>query len=266
MSLYYCSLASGSSGNCHFISSKKAKILLDAGMSRKYIRDSLEAIGENIEDIDGIFITHEHSDHIKGLKVILKNYDIIVHMSERVFENIKDKFREEDLCKIEFISSDEELVIKDIKIKSFKTSHDSVDPMGYNFLYKDKKLSIVTDVGIMTDEIIESLRNSNFLVIESNHDVNMLMYGAYPFYLKKRILSEVGHLSNDAAAETVYEIFKDGKLKNVVLAHLSKENNVPELAHLTVQRYLESMNVSISKDLNLDLTYRDKVSKLYRIV
>ena len=266
MALNYCSLASGSSGNCHFVSSDSTRLLLDFGMSHRYVKKALEGIGENIESIEGVFITHEHSDHIKGLKTFLKKHDIPVYMNECTCEKVKEKIREEDFHKIIITDKNINIFIGDIKIINFDISHDAVHPTGYNFTCGDKKLSIVTDIGIMTDEIINSLDDSNFLVIEANHDVNMVMFGSYPYYLKRRILSNVGHLSNDAAAETVLRIFKKGKLKNVVLAHLSKENNIPELAQLTVKKHLEDHGVNTESDINLDLAYRDKAGKFYRIV
>lgn len=266
MALNYCSLASGSSGNCHFISSENTKILLDVGMSHRYIKNSLEAIGESIDQINGVLITHEHSDHIKGLKMILKKQLIPVYMTENTFMQIKEKIREEDVHKIIIIESEMEMMLGDIKVRSFDISHDAIDPKGYNFYYSDKKLSIVTDIGIMSEAVIENLQESNFLVIESNHDVNMVLHGSYPYYLKRRILSENGHLSNDDAAKTIHNVFQSGHLKNVVLAHLSKENNVPELAHLTVKKYLEEKGIDTETDINLDLSYRDKIGKFYRIV
>lgn len=266
MALNYCSIASGSSGNCHFISTDSTKLLLDVGMSYRYIKKSLEAIGESVEEIDGIFITHEHSDHIKGLPMILKKQKIPVYITERTLNQIKDKIREEDYNKVVLVDANIEMNIGDILIQSFEISHDAVEPKGYSFLHQDKKLSIVTDIGIMTEEVVEHIKNSNFLVIECNHDVNMLMVGPYPYYLKRRIMSEIGHLSNDDAAITIHKVFQSGKLKNVVLAHLSKENNMPEIAHLTVKKYLEERGVDTESQVNLDLTYRDKIGKFYRIV
>ncbi|MEA3423959.1 MAG: MBL fold metallo-hydrolase [Bacillota bacterium] len=266
MALNYCSIASGSSGNCHFVSSDKAKILLDFGMSHRYVKKALEEIGENIESIESVFITHEHSDHVKGLKTFLKKHEIPVYMNECTYEKAKGKIREEDLYKIIITDKNINMIIGDIKIVNFDISHDAAHPTGYSFACEDKKLSIVTDIGVITDEIISVLDDSNFLVIEANHDVNMVMFGAYPYYLKRRILSDVGHLSNDDAAETVLRVFKKGILKNVVLAHLSKENNIPELAQLTVKKYLEDHGVDTESDINLDLSYRDKTGKFYRIV
>ncbi|MBN2260772.1 MAG: MBL fold metallo-hydrolase [Clostridiales bacterium] len=266
MTLSYCSLASGSAGNCHFISTETTHIILDFGMSTRYVKNSLEAIGFDIADVQGVFITHEHSDHIKGLKTFIKNYNIPVYMNKCTFDFVKEKVREEDWDKVIIVEGNIDMIIGDISIVNFDISHDAAHPTGYNFFHMDKKLSIVTDIGIMTDEVVSFLEQSNFLVIEANHDVNMLMFGPYPYYLKRRINSEIGHLSNEEAAKTVFKVYKTGKLKNVVLAHLSRENNMPELAHLTVQKYLEENGVDTDVDINLDLTYRDKTGKFYRIV
>lgn len=266
MSMNYCSLASGSSGNSHYISTENTKILLDVGMSHRYIKKALESIGESIESVDGIFITHEHTDHIKGLPMILKKQKIPVFITEPTFEKIKTKIREEDMDQVIIVNSQTNLSIGDVAIQAFDISHDAADPKGYVFRHQDKKLSIVTDIGTMTDQIVEFITGSNFLVIEANHDVNMVMYGAYPYYLKRRILSEFGHLSNEDAAKTILKVYKSGSLKNVVLAHLSKENNLPELAHLTVKRLLEEKGIDTDQEINLDLTYRDRIGKFYRII
>jgi phosphoribosyl 1,2-cyclic phosphodiesterase len=266
MSFNYCSLASGSSGNCHFIATDTTKILLDVGMSHRYIKKSLESIGESIDQIDGIFITHEHSDHIKGLPMVLKKQEIPVYMTEKTFEKVKSKIREEDLEKVILTHAEISRGIGDIQIESFPISHDAVDPKGYIFLNAHQKLGIVTDVGVMTDAILDKLIDTNFLVLEANHDVNMVLHGAYPYYLKQRILSDYGHLSNENAARTIERVFESGRLKNVVLAHLSKENNIPELAHLTVQRFLEEKGIDTDREINLDLSYRDRIGKFYRIV
>lgn len=266
MTMNYCSLASGSSGNSHFIATEQTRILLDVGMSHRYIKKALESIGESIESVNGVLITHEHTDHIKGLPMVLKKHGMPVYMTEPTFEKIKSKIREEDLDQVVILGAGQPLNIGDVRIQPFDISHDAVDPKGYVFTHEDKKLSIVTDIGIMTEEVVASISGSNFLVIESNHDVNMVMYGAYPFYLKRRILSEHGHLSNEDAAKTIYRVYESGSLKNVVLAHLSKENNVPELAHLTVRRFLEEKGIDTEVQINLDLTYRDRIGKFYRII
>ncbi|OPL07914.1 MAG: hypothetical protein AVO33_03330 [delta proteobacterium ML8_F1] len=266
MAINYCSLASGSSGNCHFIGTQTTRILVDIGMSHRYVKKALASIGEAIETIDGILLTHEHSDHIKGLKTTLKKEDLKVYVNRKTFECLKEKVREEDLDKFVIFDKYVDFTLGDLEISSFEILHDAVDPLGYRFTHGGKILSVVTDIGAMTDAVLSKIRQSDFLVLESNHDVNMLMYGAYPYPLKRRIAGDRGHLSNMEAAKTVFEVFKWGNLKSVVLAHLSKDNNMPELAKLTVQKYLEERGIDTEYEINLDLSYRDKIGKVYRIV
>jgi phosphoribosyl 1,2-cyclic phosphodiesterase len=266
MAINYCSLASGSSGNCHFVGSETTRILVDVGMSHRYIKKALESIGQSIDQIDGIVLTHEHIDHIKGLKTTVKKEDLKVYVNRKTFECLKEKVREEDLEKFVIFEKFVDLTLGDIQIKSFEILHDAVDPLGYRFCHGGKTLSIVTDIGAMTDSVKANILPSDFLVLESNHDVNMLLYGSYPYPLKRRIMGERGHLSNEDAAKTVFEVFKQGRLKSVVLAHLSKDNNMPELARLTMQKYLEERGVDTEYEINLDLRYRDKIGKVSRIV
>lgn len=265
MSLKFCSLASGSSGNSQYIATDSTGILVDAGLSGKYIKGALENIDVDISTITGLLVTHEHSDHIKGIGVLMRRYSVPLYITEKTWEAMKTKIGEVSPDKVIFIDKGTEFEIGDITVKSYEVTHDAIDPVGYTFRYKDMKVSIATDLGHITEEIINEIKDSDLLLLESNHDIEMLKMGSYPYYLKRRILSEHGHLSNVTCGETVVDVVKRGRVKNVLLGHLSKENNFPELAFETVKNIVEASEIKIGEDINIDMTYRDRVSRLYNI-
>lgn len=265
MSFYFCSLASGSSGNCQYVASDRTGLLVDVGMSGKYIKSSLESIDVDINRLSGILLTHEHTDHISGLGVIMRRHKIPLYATERTWEAIKDKIGVVDFSLLNLYDKIETLEIGDITVQSARVTHDAVDPLCYAFMHGGAKIAIATDLGTISDEVIEKFKDSDLLMIESNHDIEMLKVGPYPHYLKRRILSEYGHLSNEDAGYITRELMTFGKIKHVLLAHLSKENNFPDLAYETVRGILEEANIRDGIDLNLDLTYRDKVGKAYKL-
>ena len=266
MALSFCSLASGSSGNCQFVGSETTRILVDAGMSGKYIKASLETIHVDIHSINGILITHEHSDHISGLGVLMRKFKLPLYVTEKTWEAIQTKVGEIDPALLHVYETIDSLTIGDIQIHATRITHDAVDPLCYTFTNEQSKIGIATDLGAINDSVIENFKDCDLLMIESNHDIEMLKIGPYPIYLKRRILSEFGHLSNEDAGYIAKEIIDYGVAKNILLGHLSKENNFPDLAYETVRGILESGGIIVGKDINLDLTYRDKVGKLYKIV
>ena len=266
MSLSFCSLASGSSGNCQFVESNTTRLLVDAGMSGKYIKNSLETINVKIESINGILLTHEHADHISGLGVLMRKFKIPLYVTKKTWEAVRLKVGEVDEALVNQFETIESLMIGDICVKGTRITHDAVDPLCYTFTHNNSKIGIATDLGAISDEVIEQFKDCDLLMLESNHDIEMLKIGPYPMYLKRRILSELGHLSNEDAGYIAREIIQHGVAKNILLAHLSKENNFPDLAFETVKGILEAEDIIIGKDVSLDMTYRDKVGKLYRIV
>lgn len=235
-------------------------------MSGKYIKSSLETINVKIETINGILLTHEHADHISGLGVLMRKFKLPLHVTHKTWEAVKIKIGVVDEALLNLYESIESIVIGDITVQGIRITHDAVDPLCYTFKNRNSKIGIATDLGAISDEVIDAFKDCDLLMIESNHDIEMLKIGPYPLYLKRRILSEHGHLSNEDAGYIAREIIKYGTAKNILLAHLSKENNFPDLAYETVRGILESDQIIIGKDINLDLTYRDKVGKLYRIV
>jgi phosphoribosyl 1,2-cyclic phosphodiesterase len=266
MALSFCSLASGSSGNCQLVASETTRLLVDAGMSGKYIKTSLDNIDVRIETINGILLTHEHADHISGLGVLMRRYKMPLYVTEKTWEAVKPKIGAVDPSLLHVYEEIDNIEIGDIRIQSAKITHDAVDPRCYAFINENTKIGIATDLGTISDEVIEKFKDCDLLMIESNHDIEMLKTGSYPMVLKRRILSEFGHLSNEDAGFIAKEIIGYGVTKHILLAHLSKENNFPDLAYETVRGILEENMIIPGKDIVLDLTYRDKVGKLYKIM
>ncbi|MBI6872916.1 MBL fold metallo-hydrolase [Clostridium aciditolerans] len=256
--MIFCSLYSGSSGNSLFVSSDKAKVLIDAGLPGKSIENALLNIGHNAKDIDAIFVTHEHIDHTKGVGVLSRKYDIPIYANSPTWEAMSGtigKIKEHNINVIDssYIS------VKDMDVLSYKISHDAAAPSGYALQYKDKKVCIATDLGFFSDEVNTALKDADVVLLESNHDVEMLKFGPYPYNLKRRILSDIGHLSNEDCGKAIVDITND-KFKKIILGHLSKTNNYPELAYQTVLNVLTSAGVKLDKDLSLSMAKRDMPS------
>ena len=202
----FCSLYSGSSGNSIFIASDNAKVLIDAGLAGKKIDDALKHIGEESSSIDGIFITHEHIDHIKGVGVLSRKYDIPIYANDNtwaVMEKNIGKIKEHNIRIMDRRSS---ITINDLEIRSFNIPHDAIAPVGYTVSYAGKNASVVTDFGVFTEEIRDNIIDSDIILLESNHDVNMLRMGPYPYKLKLRVLGENGHLSNEDCGSAIVSL------------------------------------------------------------
>lgn len=251
-------LASGSTGNSTFIKCGTQKFLVDAGISARRIKLALESLGYNIEDIDGIFITHEHTDHVKGLVTLTKKYKLPIFARPKTWSNMKNRESISQSSQKEIVNS---LLIGDIKVETFNISHDAIDPVGFNFFYQDIKCTVATDLGFVTDTVKEALDNSDIIVFESNHDPDMLEKGAYPWHLKKRIMSNRGHLSNIDAAWTLARLNRKAKT-HVFLAHLSQENNLPYLAEQTIKDILEKQGICTVNEISLQLTYPNQIASM----
>lgn len=264
MKIKFCSLSSGSSGNCQYIEANNTRILIDAGFSGKRIETLLGSIDVCAKTIDAIFVTHEHIDHCKGVGVLSRRYDIPIYANKDTFmgmEKIIGILKEEN---IKVFNTGENLTFKDLEIHPFSTFHDALDPVGYSVYYKDKKISIITDTGRVNSEIIEKIKGSNLYLLESNHDVEMLKFGSYPYYLKQRIMSSQGHLSNDDAATVLCDILTREK-EIVLLCHLSQDNNAPCLAIQTVTNTLKDKGIDVLKDIKLGLSHRDRATEVFSI-
>jgi len=260
-------IASGSSGNCVYVGSQRAHLLVDTGISCKRIEEGLNELDITGNDIDGILITHEHVDHIGGLGVICRKLSIPVYATSATIEAIKAYDRlgkvEEDI--FHPIEADKELFIKDICVHPFRISHDAADPVGYTFSEGNTKVAVATDMGTYNDYTIENLKNCDALLVEANHDIRMLQVGPYPYVLKQRILSDKGHLSNEASGRLVSDILHDN-LKRIMLGHLSKENNMPELAYETVRLEIEmGENTYKASDFDICVAERDTLSRIFEL-
>lgn len=238
----FSSLGSGSSGNSSYIEMGNKKFLVDAGFSGKKIAEKLNNIEKRIEDITGIFVTHEHSDHIQGLGVVSRKYDIPIYLHEMTYSVIREKIGKIDKKNLNFIREDK-VVIGDCVINNFEVMHDAKKCLGYTFEYGEKKLSYASDVGCVNNIIKENLKNSDVIVLESNYDYNMLMTGPYHWELKNRVKGRNGHLSNAEASKLIAQVLNE-KLKKVYLMHISKDNNTPELAYNALYEILERENKS----------------------
>lgn len=232
-----CVLASGSKGNSSYIETNQTKSLVDIGMSAGYIAKSLKNIGVNPSDIQRIFITHTHTDHIAGLKVFLKKYHPTVYLTEKMEKELG--FDIDDKVYI-----DEGVSIADLDVGVVKTSHDAADSNGYVFSSLNKSIVYITDTGYIHVKNFDKLKNKSVYVFESNHDIRMLKEGKYPYYLQQRILSDKGHLSNKDSAYYLSEFIGDNTEK-IILIHLSEENNKPEVALKTLLDTLEKKNIRI---------------------
>lgn len=267
MAVKFATIASGSSGNSIFAGTKSTKILIDAGLSGKKIQKGLSDIGVKGEEIDGIFITHEHIDHIHGAGILSRRFDIPIYATEGTWKGMLSSIGKIKPENMRIISKNKSFEFKDLIIKPYSIPHDAIEPVGYSVMADRFKISVATDIGHVTEEIMENIKDCDLLLLESNHDIDMLKNGTYPYPLKKRILGENGHLSNDTAGKLLaWVICQNSRLRNVFLGHLSKENNTPVTAFETVKGILDEYNIETGKEVNLYLASRDKVERLIELV
>lgn len=257
----FCSIYSGSSGNCLYVGSDRTKILIDAGLSGKRIQEGLNTAGINPTDIDAIIITHEHDDHIKSAGILSRRFNIPIYANTNTWEAMINSLGSVAEENIKVFNGYSPFEIGDITVLPYEIPHDAAQPCGYNFVKGKAKLSIATDIGYASENIKNNIKDSDFIFLESNHDIEMLKVGPYPYPLKLRILGERGHLSNEAAGKAIVEIL-NSRIKKVMLGHLSKTNNYPELALRTVLSELEMNGIKDGKDVDIDIAYRDKVGRM----
>ena len=262
--LRFISFASGSSGNCYFLGTQLGGILIDAGISPRRIRRHLKTIGLDFENIYGVFITHDHADHIKGVGALGERYNIPIYSTQLIHKGIGKNYsvtQTLDSSK-RYINKGEPLNVFEFKITAFQVAHDGTDNVGYFVEYGDKRFTIVTDIGCIDEFSEPYILRANYLVIEANHDVQMLKTGTYPNRLKKRISSNRGHLSNVAAGEFLANNFHS-ELKYIFLCHLSKDNNTPKIAYDTVHDCLHENGIQTGRDVELVVLTRTTPSDLY---
>ena len=277
MSLKIASLASSSSGNCYLVVTDSTTILLDCGISVKRIKENLGIKGLELSDIDCVLVTHEHVDHVKSLKTLLKKApEAVVYASEGTYRGIREKY--EDIAvqlvilgddRVRTVKGGAPFTVGDIEVLPFNVSHDTNEPVAYRFKTEDACVSVVTDTGYVSDEIFEAVKDSDVLVAESNHEPEILLYGRYPYPVKQRILSDYGHLSNEACAGLLAKVLKyrEGKDRElrVFLAHLSTENNTPEQAMLTVGNILEEEGFYLGRHYTMETLRKDEASRFIEV-
>ena len=262
-----CSIASGSSGNCIYVGSETTHLLVDVGISGKRTECGLNTLGITGKELDGILITHEHADHISGLGVMARKYGIPVYATAGTINAIQESssIGKLDASLFREVKEDEKLTIKDLTVNPMRISHDAAQPVAYRISYGNKKIGICTDLGVYNDYTVECLKGMDALLLEANHDVKMLQVGPYPYYLKQRILGDKGHLSNENSGRLLSRILHDG-LENIILGHLSKENNLPELAYEAVRMEITmGDNPYNANDFRLQVAKRNEVSPVINI-
>lgn len=263
----FVSIASGSSGNCIYTGTDNTHILVDAGISAKRIEKGLFEVGLKPSELSGICITHEHSDHIKGLGVLARKYEIPIYGTEGTLDEIRKvkslgEYPEELLNPI---LPDAKFSIGDLDILPFHINHDAADPVAYRIQNGTKSVAVATDLGHYNQYTIDHLLDLDAVLLESNHDRRMLESGPYPYYLKRRILGDFGHLSNENAGRLLNCILND-KLKHILLGHLSKENNLPELAFETVRLEVDMGDCPYtSTDFHMAVASRDEMSEILTV-
>ena len=262
-----CSIASGSSGNCIYVGSNKTNLLIDTGISGKKVEFGLNSLDLTTKDLDGIFVTHEHSDHIKGLGVIARKCVVPIYATPGTIKAMEESGSLGKLPEGIFheIQGDKEYQIGDLTVHPFHISHDAAEPVGYRVNQGEHSVGIATDMGVYDEYIVDNLKGLDALLLEANHDVNMLQVGSYPYYLKRRILGERGHLSNETAGKLLCRLLHDG-MKDILLGHLSKENNYEALAYETVcSEVTMGDNPYKAKDFRIAVAHRDSASKVVEL-
>lgn len=264
--------AGGSSGNCCYVGTERTNLLIDCGITAKKTENFLNEIGLSLEDIDGILLTHEHSDHIKGLKRLVSGYDLDVYASEGTIKALPraardDFFKYSARDHFHSVSADSFYEIGDMRIRPFRVSHDAAQPLGFRVESGSKSFALATDLGYFDDYVRDNILGADAMVIEANHDRGMLANGSYPMYLKRRIMSREGHLSNNNTGLLISELLRfapGGRdIKHIFLGHLSKENNTPELALSTVETVIdENQSICRARELSMSVVKREGIDKV----
>ncbi len=264
MQLQFCPLFSGSSGNALYVGTDNTKILIDAGLSGAKITTELSGLGVKPAEIKAILVTHEHADHISGVGVLSRRYHLPVYASTGTWAAMGGKLGAIDPgCRVEF-ETGEDFSIGELDIRPFPTPHDAADPVGYAVSAAGAKIAIATDIGAVREGWLREAEGADVLLLEANHDVDTLKAGRYPYELKRRILGNRGHLSNDDAGAAAAELVRRG-VRVIVLGHLSGENNFPELAYASVACVLEESGFMPGRDVMLSVARRDGRSQLFTL-
>ncbi|HAJ69700.1 MAG: MBL fold metallo-hydrolase [Alkalibacterium sp.] len=243
-------LASGSTGNVTYIETDQTKLLVDCGFSGKKTIEMLNKINRRPQDLDAILVTHEHTDHIKGVGILARKFDLDIYANQKTWQAMEPKLGKLKVEQKHHFGKEKTLSIGDIDIQSFGVSHDAVDPQFYAFQKNNKRFVVLTDTGYVSDRMRGLVKDADAYLFESNHDLSMLRMGKYPWSLKQRIISDKGHLSNEDGALALSEIIGDNT-KRIYLGHLSKENNIKEIAHQTVEDILLRKDTGVNEQFRL---------------
>ncbi len=257
-----CPLCSGSSGNSTYIEAGNVRLLIDAGLSCKRITELLRTIGADPAQLSAILVTHEHIDHIRGINILSKKYRIPVYANAECWQQMRGQLKDVTPGNVCVFESDRVFYIDSVAILPFSSYHDSVHAVGFTVAHKGHKAAVCTDIGHVDKRIIELLSDCELVLLEANHDVDMLMAGSYPYLLKKRILSGTGHLCNEDCGKALVELYHRG-VKSAILGHLSAENNYPELALITVHAALEA--AGIGDEMQIALAKRDEPTGVFEL-
>lgn len=261
MDFEFSPLFSSSSGNATFVNAGGTNILIDAGTTGAMLCDALCSLGKRPESIEAILVTHEHSDHVKGVGVFSRKFDVPVYANAKTWEAMAKKVGNISEKNIRIIDKNE-FYIGNVCAAPFSLSHDAVDPVGYAVMAGNKKIGVLTDTGKVTSQMLGILEGASVVLLESNHDIEMLQNGMYPYYLKKRILSTKGHLSNMDAGSISIELLKKG-VRGILLGHISSQNNHKQLAYDTVSQILEEAGAKVGRDIALMAARRKSVTGLF---
>ena len=261
MAMHFSVLASGSTGNAFFIETEKQAFLVDAGLSGKAMEGLFSEIGRDMSKLTGILVTHEHSDHIKGLGVVARKYKLPIYANAKTWQAMERSIGEISTEQKFLFEMEQVKTFGDLDIESFGVSHDAAEPMFYAFHHEGKKVVIITDTGYVSDRMKGIISNADAYVFESNHDVSMLRMGKYPWSIKRRILSDIGHVSNEDAALAMYDVVGDNT-KRIYLAHLSLDNNMKDLARMSVEQTLKSKGAAVGEQFALFDTDPKKPTEL----
>jgi phosphoribosyl 1,2-cyclic phosphodiesterase len=260
MGLRFSILASGSTGNAMVVANDEVKVLIDAGLSAKRIEQLLQEREVTAKDFDAILVTHEHSDHIKGLGAVARKYDLPIYANEKTWEALNQQIGAIAEDKQHILDTGAMMEIGSMQIESYGISHDAAEPVGYCFYDGEEKLSLATDLGYMSGKVKEQIQDSDVLILESNHDIELLRMGKYPWNIKRRILGDMGHLSNVAAGEGLSEVLSS-RTKRVYLAHLSRDHNMMDLARMTVGNIMQDNGIDCAEErVSLKDTYYDRAT------
>lgn len=256
-------LYSSSSGNCSVISAGKTKVLVDAGLTGKAIDSALADVGLSPSELDAILVTHEHADHIKSVGVLSRRYNLPVYANEGTWKAMADQIGGISFGNVRAFITGQDFYIGDLNVTPFPISHDAAEPVGYSFFNRGASLVYMTDTGCVTEALSERAASADLLFIEANHDVEMLKHGPYPYPLKKRILSDKGHLSNEACGALLKKLYTRG-VRRAILAHLSRENNTETIAYGTVRQALVDEGIA-EKDYFIAVAHRDRVTGIFEL-